>query len=475
MLKDIVGGFGDILKDLFSTWEIWLAIFVAGLIGSFLVPFTGPASIWRAFLYFLEYTWWLWVFIILFNLFKELWLHYKREMYKKSLKWVLLELRVPRNIQKSPQAMEQVLTAIHALRNAPSDFKEKYIEGEVTRWFSLEMASFGGEIHFYIRIYAGLKNLVEASFFSYYPDIDIIEVPDYIDRLPKSVTSMYEEGFDLWGTEMLLQKEELYPIKTYADFEASPDEEKRFDPISSFLEVMGKLMKDEFVGIQLLIAPTGKDPMTDYDKWLDGSKVELEELRQQSKRTKTEINPGEGEFSMFTMRSPRQTEILKAVEENLSKPAFETLTRFVYISPRATFTDSYPRRGLIGAFSQYAALDMNGFTQNYNVSTRTKLWSSPYVFPKTRGEYRKARILFDYKEREIPPESLVGRVMTSYFFNWNASRNFLMNTKCIATLFHIPTSIVLTEPHLRHLESRKTGPSAGLAIFGADEEIERYK
>ena len=105
MLKDIVGGFGDILKDLFSTWEIWLAIFVAGLIGSFLVPFTGPSSIWRAFLYFLEYTWWLWVFIILFNLFKELWLHYKREMYKKSLKWVLLELRVPRNIQKSPQAM----------------------------------------------------------------------------------------------------------------------------------------------------------------------------------------------------------------------------------------------------------------------------------------------------------------------------------------------------------------------------------
>ena len=214
--------------------------------------------------------------------------------------------------------------------------------------------------------------------------------------------------------------------------------------------------------------------MTDHDKWLDDSKGGLEELRQQSKRTRTEVGMDET-MNTFTMRSPRQTEVLKAVEENLSKPAFETLVRFVYISPRATFTDSYPRRGLIGAFSQYAALDMNGFTQNYNVSTRTKLWSSPYIFPKTRGEYRKARILFDYKEREIPLESLVGRVMTSYFFNWNASKNFLMNTKCIATLFHIPTSIVLTEPHLRHLESRKTGPPAGLAIFGADEEIERYK
>ena len=475
MLKDIFGGFADILADLFSKWEIWLAIFVAGLAGVFFLPFTGAASLWEALWYFLKFTWWLWVFMILFNGFKELWLHYRREKFKKNLKWALLELRVPRNILKSPQAMEQVLTSIHALRNKHANFREKYIDGEVTRWFSLEMVSLGGEIHFYIRVVATLKNLVEASFFSYYPDIDIVEVPDYIGKLPGSVTRMYENAYDLWGTEMLLSKDELYPIKTYADFESSPDEDKRFDPISSFLEVMGKLNKNEIVGIQLLIAPAGKDPMdNDYDAWTDKWKEKLEELRQQSKKTKTTIGIDDT-MSTFTMRSPRQTEILKAAEENLSKPAFDTVVRFVYLSPKATFTDSYPRRGLIGAFSQYAALDMNNFTQNYNVSTRTRIWDSPYVFPKTRGEYRKARLLYNYKDREVPPENFMGRFMTSYFFNWNASKTFMMNTKCLATLFHIPTAIVLTEPHLKHLESRRTGPPAGLAIFGGEEEIERYK
>ena len=50
-----------------------------------------------------------------------------------------------------------------------------------------------------------------------------------------------------------------------------------------------------------------------------------------------------------------------------------------------------------------------------------------------------------------------------------------MNTKCLATLYHIPTSVVLTEPHLKHLESKRAGPPSGLAIFGEEEELEKYK
>ncbi len=476
MSKNLFDEIGALLKEIFEKEETWFLLFVAGVVGAILVPFLGFRAVLAGILAFLELTWWLWLFIILYILFKDAWLHYRQENYIRKIQWILLELKIPRNIEKSPQAMEQVLMTLHSMRNAAGDFKEKFIEGEVTRWFSLEMVSFGGEIRFYIRICANWKSLVETAFFAYYPDMDIVEVPDYIDRLPKSIVDMYEQGDDLWGTEMTLKNEALYPIKTYSDFEITTEEEKRFDPLSAFIETLAKINQDEFVGIQILIAPAGPDHMEhDYDEWKDGFRDKLEELRQQSKKTKKEMNPGEGDLSLFTIRSPRQTEILKAVEENLSKPAFETIIRFLYLSPQAIFSDSYPRRGIAGAFNQYQALDMNAFSQNYSVSTHTKLWQKPYVFPKTRGEYRKARMLYNYKHREIPPERLTGKKINSYFFNWDSSKRFLMNTKCLATVFHIPTTVILTEPHLKHLESKKSGPPAGLAIFGGDEEIEKYR
>ncbi len=181
-------------------------------------------------------------------------------------------------------------------------------------------------------------------------------------------------------------------------------------------------------------------------------------------------------MEMAIMRSPGQTDILKAVEENLSKPVFDTLIRFIYLTDKATFSDSFPRRGLVGAFNQYAALNLNSFKKNYGMETRCRIWNKPYVFPKTRVEYRKARLLMNYLKRDVPPETSMGRLITSYLFNWNkSSKRFKMNTKCLATVFHIPTAVVLTEPHLKHLESKKAGPPSGLAIFGEEEELEKYK
>ncbi|MEK7555014.1 MAG: hypothetical protein AAB518_03470, partial [Patescibacteria group bacterium] len=155
------------------------------------------------------------------------WLFWRQTLFEHSIQFVLLELRIPREVRKSPRAMEQVLMAIHSLRNTANDLQEKYWDGEVTRWYALEIASFSGETHFYIRTYHKQRRLVEAAFFSYYPDVEVVEVPDYIDRMPASIAEMEEQGYDVWGSEMKLAKEDAYPIRTYTDFEA-PDEERQF-------------------------------------------------------------------------------------------------------------------------------------------------------------------------------------------------------------------------------------------------------
>ncbi len=447
--------------------------------------------IYQATVDFLAMVWPLLAFAVFLPLFVSTWLYYRREKFKnEAIKWMLLELRIPREIRKSPRAMEQVLMAIHNLRNAATDFREKWWDGEVTLWFSLEIVSFGGEIHFYVRLHRKYKDMMEAAFFSYYPDVEVTEVDDYVDRFPADIQEMYGHGYDLWGGEMLLEKPDAYPIRTYPEFEA-PEEEKQYDPISTFLEVLSKLKKEEMVGIQMLISPE------DHGTWFGTWKPIVEDLRQaKSEKAKTKVGsktdfPGgplpafevmktdskdePGFFKSF-MRTPGETDVLKAVENNLSKPAFNTLIRFVYFSPQPLFYDSYPRRGLRAAFNQYGAVDINAFKINYAVATRTKIWQWPHVFPKIRNEYRKQRILYEYRNRILPLDTLVGKLVTSHLFNWNfSSKTVGMSVESLATVYHPPTYIVMTAPHIRRVESRKAGPPAGLAIYGEESELEKYQ
>lgn len=465
MIKETLGHVVEFLSEFFKKEEVWVLLLFVG-IGVWVI-YAFFAEVWAILKNFFLYAWPIVLFFFIWPLLISLWLFIRQHQFKEGIKFTLFELHIPREIKKNPQAMEQVLAGIHTMRNAPGDISEKYWEGEVTYWWSLEIVSFGGEVHFYIRTPSGRAQLTRAAIFSYYPDIEIEEVEDYIEKLPRTMEEMDERGMDLWGSDMLLSRESAFPIRTYDQFE-SEAEEKQYDPISSFLEILGALKKNEIVGMQFIIAPASP-------KWGEQFEGLLEELK-----TPKTFSVGQDEETggreVPLPHTDTHKEVLKAVEENLSKPAFDTIIRFAYFSPKEGFKDTFPRRGLTGAFRQYAAANLNDFRANYPTQTRTRIWNKPYVFPKLRLPYRKQRMLYMYRRREVPPETWMGKFVTSYLLNWNfGAKRFLMNIKCLATLFHPPTSVVLTAPHIKRVESRRAGPPAGLAIFGEEGEIERFK
>jgi len=146
--------------------------------------------------------WWFWIFWVLLFSSLYLWLSYIQEFYKRSIPYIMLELRIPREVRKSPRAMEQVFMSIHGLRNSPNDIAEKWWEGEVTLWFSCELVSFGGDIHFYMRIPKKHRNLIEAALYAQYSDIELAEVTeDYIHRLPATVKELRQNNYELFGNE----------------------------------------------------------------------------------------------------------------------------------------------------------------------------------------------------------------------------------------------------------------------------------
>lgn len=466
MFKGIIEEIGSIFIELFKKEEMWLIVFLLtfGGFAVFSLPDITLASMWRIFVHFISLTWWFWLFIFLWLLFEPLLLFWRNEIFKKSLKFALLEIKIPRLIEKSPQAMEQVLSALHVMRGGPDNLSEKYVKGECEIPISFELINYGGETHFFVRAQEKHRNLIEAAFFSYYPDVEIVNVRDYVLNLPANLDELQKQEKNLWGIEMKLDKEEAYPIKTYQSFESSA-EEKQFDPISSFLEVLGKLKKEEMAGMQILTIPKNS-------KWKDKWKKFVEELR----KTPANLPQISSEEQIRPMKSPGQTDVLKAVENNLSKPAFDTIVRIIYISPKTMFVDSFVRSGLLGAFNQYTALNLNSILKNLATDTRADVWHWPYVFSKIRSAYQKQRILLNFRGREMPPGVWLWRLITSRLLNPNfLSKSFVMTTEEIATLFHPPTSMVLTTPHIQEVESKKVGPPAGLAIFGDEKEIERFR
>lgn len=454
-----------------------------------LLAFIG-AGIWG----FLVWTWWFWAFILLVSLTHSAWFFWRKSLYKEGTEFILLEIKIPREILKNPKAMEQVLTAIHSLRNVQGTLAEKWWDGEITRWYSLEVVTFGGETHLYVRVYKKQKSLMEAAFLSYYPDLELVEVEDYAQRFPQDTEEMDEQGYDAWGSEVILAREAAYPIKTYEEFE-SPDENKQYDTMSSFLELFSSIKREEIIGFQILIAPADLD----WGKKWEGLLAKLKKGNEEAaaKLGTTISFPSDyalGPLPMFEVstptkdemkflktafRTPGETKVLEAVGRNLSKPAFDTLMRYIYLAPKSMYSDAIPRRGIQGVLNQFSSLDLNRLVRNDKtaVSTaRVALFHFPFIFPKKRGYLKKSRNLYNYIRRELPEEEIIGKLMTSHIFNWNIhTKRFEMNTECLATVFHPPSIMSLTAPHIKRVESRKGGPPAGIAIFGGEENVEKLK
>lgn len=411
--------------------------------------------------------WWLWLFILLIFIARQLWLTYAQEYYRRSVKWSLLELRIPRELRKSPKAMEQVFTAIHALRNNYSNFKEHWWDGEITLWFSCEIVSFGGEIHFYMWVPSKHRNMVETALYSQYSDIEVAEAgEDYISRLPPTAEELERSGYKFFGNELRLEKQDAYPIRTYVEFEAI-EEERQLDPIGATLETMARIKPQEILWLQILIRPTD-------ESWKKSGEALVKELKEKAKSEF--LSPTSGKVT-FTERTPGEMDVMKAIERNVAKPGFETQIRYLYIAPPEIFDKNFGQRGLYSAMNQYASESLNRFKHNVKAWTKVSFWFWPHLFPGLRARARKERIYSYYRQRKMyadPASPFASKVQEMKAFHWGFIAQKLgkmvLNTEELATIFHPPTNIVLTGPLIKRIEAKKGGPPAGLPIYGEEGE-----
>ena len=372
-------------------------------------------------------------------------LAYKRALFFAAQGYSLLEIKVPKEITKSPLAMEVLLEAFHKTSHETT-FIDRWIRGKTRPWFSLELVSLGGEVHFFIWTRKTWRRYIESAVYAQYPEVEIYEVEDYTSYVPFDLSN-----YVIWGCEFRLSKPDPFPIKTYIEYGMDKEmkEEFKVDPMSASMEFLGSLKPGENIWIQILIRAHGKDkrkPGTffTYKDWKDDGKKIIEKIIKDSAPSISIPNQGDAQGAPPLNLTMWQNDMIKSIERNLSKRAFDCGIRTLYLAKNDVF-DAITISALINVFKQFSSEHMNGLSPTRGHAGLDYPWQDYRDIRRNKIAWR----LYDaYKRR-------------SYFYAPYRSPSFVMSNEELATIYHVPGEAVGT-PTLPRITSRKRNAPANL-------------
>ncbi len=416
----------------------------------------------------LYYTSPVWIPALLLMVLWDLWVLYVRESFQAKQDYILLEIKLPKEIFKSPKAAEFFIGNLYQTVGEKNWF-EKYWEGKVRAHFSLEITSINGNVHFYVWTKKSFKASIEANLYSQYPGIEVHQVPDY--TLPISYDT---EKYTFWATEFDLTKDDVFPIKTYIDYgmDKDPEEEYKIDPLTPLIEFLGNVGSEQQIWIQIIIRShkaEEKDPSKKWSnakiwktfrpkdiwdrwekkdlRWKEAAKAEVEKIIASTKGEKDK----EGKLIPGTGRqlTDVEKETISALSRSISKNGFDVGMRAVYFAPKDLFSASN-LGGIVGGITHFNS-HLNGFKPARGSDER---FSNVFIAWKKRNTRKRNReksdLLDAYKRR-------------GYFYKPFKSPHFILNTEELATIFHFPGQ-VSTTPAFTRIESRKGEAPANIPL-----------
>lgn len=368
--------------------------------------------------------------------FFMVWTGYVRGKFLAGQKYVLLEVRLPREVNKSPLAMELALAGFY-ITSGESTWYDVYILGKVRTWFSFEIVSDGGNIHFYIWTRETFRPVVEAQLYGQYPDIELFEVSDYTTVIPE----YNPEQVVLVGHEYGLDKPDPYPIKTYVDYglDKDPKEEFKIDPLTSVLEYMGSLKKGEHLWLQIIFRSHKKKKRkgtffetTDIQ---EEAKDEIHKLLEELKQEKPSTDGTTFSYSRIPTKS--EAEVMAAIDRNSGKLNFDCGIRMIYAGkPKEAFVGSRIP-AVINLLRAFTSKELNGFGVNWGTYTNYP-WED---FRNIRMDFYKKKLVHQYR-------------MRSWFHGPYSKAPFILSSEELATIFHFPGG-VLQAPSVERVMSKK--------------------
>lgn len=369
-----------------------------------------------------------WLPLLLLFTAWNLWVRYVRIKQRVNTEYTLLEIRFPSDITRSPLAMETVFNVMYQT-GEPSDWYEAYVQGKFRPEFSLEIASFEGEVHFFIRCRSKHKNIVEAQIYSQYPSVEVFEAEDYVNRFQYDPQTM-----NLFGLWQRLEKPDPYPIKTYVEFGLDKEQEAEYqiDPLNSIIEFMSSLKKNEYCFLQIIIRSHVPDKKVKGEKgkqdWQYEARKEVDKLLKRDAKTLAS-----SEIPRFAEEERR---VADAMLRNVSKQPFDTGIRMIYFAPEGDFRGDL-RAGLPTVFRSFQSRTLNNFKPKFPTMFQWK-YQDPFGW---RAKAEKQELFEAYRWR-------------SFFGPPYTYPKFVLSSEELATIYHFPGNVIQA-PGLPRISSRR--------------------
>ncbi len=392
-----------------------------------------------------------------------IWRYFVRKGYRlpEEMQKIVLKVAVPKESQiqdikaevNAQKIQEQIAWAENLWASLGSIKPAKGFKA----WFygrydemALEIVAQDKLIYFYVIVPNYLRNFIEQQIQAQYPHAQVEEAEDY---------NIFSSQGSAAAAVLKLDKEDVYPIKTYRKMES--------DPLSALTNSLSKLGEDEGAVIQYVIRPVketwhakGRKIAQEVSKGKDLQEV-LKNTRSKAwydkvggavlKGAGSALSSGakpeeEKDFLNQPQLSAMDQEALKSIEEKSSKAGVEVNLRVVVSSSAVT--------------SAQANLDniLNSFAQ-YNIY-----------------EYGNA---FEKLKIKKIDEIVIGFIHRSFY----ASQGFVLNIEELASVYHFPLPSTAT-PNIAWLGARKAAapvnvPEQGLIlgknIYRGKETIVRIK
>lgn len=388
----------------------------------------------------------LWLPYVLFHLMFDEWKEYIRLKWRIFNGRTTLRIKLPQEVFKSPEAMEAVISQIHNT-SSPDNLWQTYIDGRSPLVFSFELVSHGGEVRFYINVPTKkTKNGVEAALYAHYPGIEVVEEPiDYAAEI-----TWNPDKYEMMSFHMGKKEDEIFPIKTYIDFgmDRLPKEEFKFEPMATMIEQIGRIKPHERIWIQFLAKPHGKKNFMTGDLHAKGTwdkKIEAH-IEKLLGRNKDKQGAAETEFTPRLTKGEQEN--VSAMERNATKYPYEVAIRWLYITEKGKFNGD-----LIGptikTFAQYDMLKRNAIGPRWRTDFDNNWFEDYSGAKKMKG---KKKELHDYKLREYNARAKPKGGSKSDDMK-------VFSAEELATLYHIPGSVIVSPALPRIMSARKEAPS----------------
>ncbi|MFA5942132.1 MAG: hypothetical protein WC798_00450 [Candidatus Paceibacterota bacterium] len=387
-----------------------------------------------------------------------LWIAWRRSEFIAAQEMILLEIKPPRNLIKTPLAMETFFSGIH-LSPGEGTWYVRWIKGGVRPWWSLEIASIEGQVHFFIWTRTFFRSVIETQLYAQYPSIQITEAPDYTRFADLSLEKW---GSGIWGCDFIHTDPDPLPIKTYVEYglDKIQKEEEQTDPLANLIEFMGSMGKGEQLWLQIMIRVHKgekyhklKDNGKPFD-WKDEAKDLVKKMREETRMPYTDPVSGK-EVPGFPNPTKGQMEKIAAIERNVTKPAFDVGIRGIYLVNADQKFRVVNLFALMNIFKQFSSEGWNGIKAGAG-SWMMQFDDYPWEIgtDKLKNKIRTA-LVEAYRRRQYfhPP----------FTFGFHPDKAMVMSTEELATIFHIPSRAIET-PSLGRIQSATSEAPVNLPV-----------